>query len=246
MITEVNGAAPETAVLPEIESPWKWALPNGLEVEPDPLRLRLDFHTQVVVLSTYQEPGTGSVKIVSAQDVAHALASELTVSTGILPANTLWWTNTRQGALIALWQEPKVRRLALQERALEAPERFDIPMPGLIFICSPGRAPWVYAAKKRPTKPTDKVYQCPTFNVFSSGRACPGTHEFPQEVGKIPDSFFRSFFSPTGDLRGRSKAYDNDLKKRWETLRGRDKYPMGDLIEHARVQDLLSVDWDDR
>lgn len=245
MTLDDNGTAPATAVA-EVASPWNWALPDSLDVAPDPLKLRLDFHSQVVVLTTYPEQGTGSVKIVSAQDVAHALASELSVSSGVLPSNALWWTNTRQGALVALWQEPRVRKVALQERALEPPERYEIPMPGLVFVCSPGRAPWVFAAKRRPSKPTDKLYQCPTFNVFSSGRVCPGTHEFPQDISKIPGSFFRSFFSPTGDLNGRSKAYSNDLKQRWESLRGKTEYPMSDLVEHTRVQDLLSTDWEDQ
>lgn len=223
-------------------SPWRWALPESLELPADPLRLRLDFHSQAVILSTFPELGGGSVKVVSASDVAHSLASELTVSSGILAPNTLWWANTKLGAVIALWREPKMWQVALQEEAMGAPERYTIPLPGLIFICAPGRAPWVFAAKRRPTKPTDKVYRCPTFNIFNNGRVCPGTHKFPDDVKDVPESFFRSFFSPTGDDNNRSKAYPQDLKKRWETLNGREKYPMGDLIAHSRIEDLLTMD----
>lgn len=224
------------------DDPWHWALPAGLDVPDDPLQLRLDFHSQVVVLRTFPAEGVGSIKMVSAVDVAHALASELTVTSGMLPLDALWWSNTRQGAAVALWREPKTWRVALQEEAGGSPQRYTIPMPGLIFICTPGRTPWIFAAKRRPSKPTDKVYRAPAFNVFADGRVCPGTHTFPEKVSDIPESFFRSFFSPTGDLNDRSKAYKNDLKKRWETLDGREKYPMNDLMEHSRVEDLLNLD----
>ena len=227
------------------DSPWKWALPDGLDVPADPLRLRVDFHSQAVIVRTFPEEGVGSVKLVSAQDVAHALASELTVSTGILPPNTLWWSNTRQGAVVALWREPKIWKVALQERAGEPPVRYEIPMPGLIFICSPGRTPWVFAAKRKPSRPADRIYRAPCFNIFDSGKVCPGTHTFPEKEAEIPESFFRSFFSPTGDSRRRSKAYGEGLKKRWETLQGREKYPMSDLVEHSKLQDLLSLNTED-
>ena len=68
-------------------------------------------------------------------------------------------------------------------------------MPGLIFVCSPGRGPWVYAAKKRPSDPEQQLYRAPAFNVFQDGRVCPGSHRFPEEVDRIPESFFESLVS---------------------------------------------------
>ena len=89
-------------------------------------------------------------------------------------------------------------------------------MPGLVFVCSPGRAPWVYAAKSRPTGAEQQLYRAPAFNVFSDGRACPGSHKFPEEVGLIPESFFPL----TGDTRDRSKKHPGNLLTLWEELDG--------------------------
>ena len=99
-------------------------------------------------------------------------------------------------------------------------------MPGLVFVCSPGRAPWVYAAKSRPTGADQQLYRAPAFNVFSDGRACPGSHKFPEEVGLIPESFFPL----TGDTRDRSKKHPGNLLTLWEELDGKSEYPIEDLV----------------
>ena len=60
----------------------------------------------------------------------------------------------------------------------------------------------------------------PAFNVFSDGRTCPGSHRFPEEVARIPESFFQSYFSGTGDIRNRSRKHPDDLHALWEDLDG--------------------------
>jgi len=220
--------------------PYDWALPEKLEIPPDPLRLRLDFHHQAVVLYTF-EGEVVATKIVAAMEVAHSLAEELSFGTGLLPKNTLWWTNTKSGPVYALWEEAKVWKVALQEGALESPRRFTIPLPGLIFLCTPGQPPWVFSMKRKPSKLSDLVYRCPLCNVFQSGKVCPGNHKFPLDIGKIPDSFFRSFFSPTADLSHRSEMFPENVVHLWEFLDGKKRYPMKDLIRHGTVKDLMNM-----
>ena len=220
---------------------YQWAIPAQLDVPKDPLRLRLDFHHQAVVLHLFED-GIAGTKVVSAMDVAHVLAQELSFSTGMLPKNTLWWTNTAGGPVFALWEEPKVHRLALQEMPGQPPRRFSVPLPGIIFLCSPGQAPWVFALKKRPTKESDMVYRAPFCNIFQSGRVCTGNHKFPRDVGQQPDSFFRSFFSPTADLQDRSGRFPQNVVNLWEFLDGKKKYPLNDLVKHGRVKDLMQMD----
>lgn len=218
---------------------FNWAVPESLGLPPDPVKLVLEFHSQAVVMHVFDDLAT--TKVVSAMDVAHALARELSFSSGLLPKNALWWSNTPDGPVTAIWQEPKVWRVALQEVALGAPRRFMIPMPGLVFLCQSGKAPWVFAAKRRPSRDTDLVYKAPLCNIFSDGRSCPGTHKFPLEVGEIPDSFFRSFFTATADLRDRSKQFPDNIVKLWEHLDGKPDYPLADLVRHGSVQDLTMV-----
>ena len=220
---------------------YEWAIPPELGVPADPLRLRLDFHHQAVVMTLF-EPETLDTRIVSALDVAYALASDLSFSTGLLPPGTIWWQNTRGGPVFALYVEPKVRRVALQEEAGKPPRRFKIPLPGLIFLCSPGEPPWVFAVKKKPTKETDIVYKAPLCNVFEDGHSCPGNHRYPTRVADIVPSFFMSFFSPTAHLSNRSVMFPQSVVRLWEYLDKKMKFPLDDLVKHGMIRDLMNLE----
>lgn len=217
-----------------------WAVPGELGIPPDPLRLRLDFHHQAVVMTSFEDE-TVSSKVVSAMDIAHALAGELSFGSGLLPANTLWWQNTKVGPVIAIYEEPQVRILTLQLDVNKAPKRFKVPMPGLIFLCRPAVPPWVYAVKRKPTKEKDAIYHAPLANIFANGRSCPGSHKYPLRVAEVPKSFFISFFSATAHLRDRSKKFPQNVIHLWEFLDGKKKYPMEDLIQLGTVHDLLNM-----
>ncbi len=218
-----------------------WAVPEELGIPPDPLRLRLDFHHQAVVMTNFQAE-TVTRKVVSAMDVAHALAGELSIGSGLLPDRTLWWRNTRSGPVVAIYDEPQVRPLALLLDVDKPPIRFKVPLPGLIFLCRPGNPPWVYAVRKKPTKETDIVYKAPLANVFANGRTCPGSHEFPMRVADIVQSFFMSFFSATADLQNRSNKFPQNVIHLWEHLNNKKQFPMGDLVKHGTVRDLMEME----
>jgi hypothetical protein len=218
-----------------------WAVPEELGIPPDPLRLRLDFHHQAVVMTNFKEE-TVTRKIVSAMDIAHALAGELSIGSGLLPDRTLWWRNTRNGPVVAVYDEPQVRLLALLLDVDKPALRFKIPLPGMIFLCRPGSPPWVYAVKKKPTKETDTVYKAPLANVFANGRTCPGTHKFPMRIGDVVQSFYVSFFSATADLRNRSNKFPQNVIDLWEHLKNKKRFPMGDLVKHGTVRDLMDME----
>src|SRR4051794_35064382 len=147
-------------------SPYRSMLPPDLDVEEDPLRLRLDFHDESVILHDFAEKVTRT-RLVSALDVAHALARELDLDTGLLPPETLWWAKTANGVRVAVWRAPRVWTIRLRERYDAQPRRLRLPIPGLVFVCLPGRQPpYVFAAKARPSATTDVLYRCPTYNVF--------------------------------------------------------------------------------
>lgn len=220
---------------------FSWAVPKELGIPPDPLRLRLDFFHQSTVMTSF----TGDTVVttqVDAMDVAHALASDLSFGTGLLPQGTLWWRNTKGGPVIALYVEPKIRKLALQREAGNPPQRFEIPLPGFIFLCSPGKPPWVYAAKRKPTKETDAVYNAPLCNLHENGRSCAGTHKYPTRVADIVQSFFTSFFTATASLKNRSTLYPNSVVHLWEFLDNKKKFPTTDLIPIATIRDLMNME----
>lgn len=230
---------------PSSPTPFSWAVPEELQIPPDPLRARLDFHRQACVLTLFEGDVT-TTRLVSAMEVAHTLASELTFSTGLLPEEILWWTNTAGGPVYALYQAPRMRKLALQVQAMGEPRRFTIPLPGFIFLCSPGQPPWVFAVKRKPAKLTEPVYKAPLCNVFSDGRSCPGNHKYPTRVEEMVESFFTSFFSATADLMNRSVAFPNSVVDLWQFLDGQKTYPLEDLVRHGTVQDLINMTMRDR
>lgn len=217
---------------------YQWALPEGIDVPPDDLKVRLDFYQESVVMYLLDE-ATITTRMVSARDVALALLSEVPLSSGLLPRETLWWRQGKPGAEVALWRPARVWPLALQLEAFKPPRRFRLPMPGLIFICSPGKAPRVYAAKKRPQTLTDTIYHAPLFNVFSDGRTCAGSHHFPESITEIPESFMVSFFTRDAQWHGRSKKHPDNLLRLWEELDGRKRYPLGDLVAVERIRDIM-------
>jgi PRTRC genetic system protein B len=218
--------------------PYKWAVPDRLNIPPDELVVRLDFYKDSIMLFTI-EKGITTAKHVSAEDISAALLSEINWSSGLLPKETLWWKQTKHAAQVALWRKPQVWPVALQLEPFKPALRFKLPMPGLIFICSTGQAPFVYAMKHRPVSIHDRVYHAPLFNTYSNGSTCPGTHKYPQDIEKIPESFFSAFFTKGGVPNNRSKKYHGDLLKLWEEIDGEPKFPKDDLIEYGSVADLL-------
>jgi hypothetical protein len=217
---------------------YQWALPDSLDVPPDELQVRLDFYGDSVMLYSLDK-GVIKTRMVSARDISMALLSEVPLSSGLLPQDALWWKQGKEGAEVALWRPPRVWPVALQLEAFKPPRRFKLPMPGLIFLCSPGRPPRVFAAKKRPRDAKQFIYHAPLYNVFGDGRTCPGTHHYSVDIQEIPESFFTSFFTRAAIFEGRSKKYPKDLLQLWEELDGQKRYPLGDLMPAGKVEDIL-------
>jgi len=217
---------------------YQWALPAELEVPPDELKCRLDFYRDAIILYLL-DGGIITTRMVSARDITMALLREVPLDSGLLPKDTLWWMQGKNGVEVALWRPPKVWPVALVTEPLKPPRRLKLPMPGLIFVCSPGRPPRVYAAKRRPVNLRTAIYHAPLFNIFTNGSTCPGTHKFPEKIGEIPESFFTSFFSPEASSRGRSKKYPDALIKLWDELDGKKRYPTKDLVALGKVEDIM-------
>lgn len=203
-------------------------------MQPDQLKVRLDFYESCVV-AHFCGNGVISSRTVSAQDVALALLGETNLLSGLLPRDTLCWGPGE----IAMWVEPRVWPVALMTEPFQPPQRLKLPMPGLIFICRPGQPPRVYAAKRRPSDMEAIIYHAPLFNVYNDGRSCAGNNKYPDKLEEIPKAFFLSFFSIVSDSAKRSKKYPDSLMKLWLELNGKTKYPMDDLVPLVRLKDVI-------
>ena len=218
----------------------EWSLPGPADMPRDKLNLQLEVYEETLLLRGFDGESVW-VRTVSADEIANVFTQHLGFSSGLLPQDALWWNQGETGQVVALWRPPQVWSVALQREAFKPPARLRLPMPGLVYVCSPGRAPWVYAALERPTNPDEQLFRMPAFNVFGDGRVCPGSHRFPEEVGQIPESFFRSFFSMTGDSRNRSKKHPDNLQALWEELDGQTEYPVEDLVPQCTVAQAVAA-----
>ena len=218
----------------------QWSLPGPANAPRDVLKVQLEVYNETILLRGFEDDSTW-VRTVSADEIANVFTQHLGFSSGLLPQEALWWNQGETGQVVALWRPPQVWPVALQREAFQPPARLRLPMPGLVFVCSPGRAPWAYAARDRPTCPEQQLFRIPAFNVFGDGRVCPGSHRFPEEVGLIPESFFQSFFSLTGDSHNRSKKRPDNLPALWEELDGKTEYPVEDLVPQCTVAQAMAV-----
>ena len=216
------------------------SLPGPSDAPRDDLKVQMEIYGETILMRGFDGDSTW-VRTVSADEIAGVFIQHLGFSSGLLPQETLWWGQGETGQVAALWRPPQVWPVALQREAFKPPARLRLPMPGLVFVCSPGRAPWVYAALSRPSNPEQQLFRTPAFNVFRDGRVCPGSHHFPNEVGLIPESFFRSYFSLTGDTRERSKKHPDNLQALWEELDGKTEYPKDDLVPQCTVAHAMAV-----
>ena len=223
----------------DLPSPFKKVVPESQSVGKDRLLMRLDFYSEAVVMQDFEKKGNGRYRMVDAYDIARAITNEISYDSGLLPPNTLWWANTKEGAQVALYVPAGVRRLALQEDAGKAPKRYDIPLPNLIFLCKAGHPPYVFAVFDRPTGLKDRVYKAPLANVYNDGRTCGGSHKYSANLGEIPDDFFKSFFSRGADLSNRSKKHPQDIIKMWQALDKKKEYPLLDLVYHGTIADIM-------
>ena len=218
----------------------EWSLPGAEDAPKDTLKVQLEVYRETILLRGFEREASW-VKTVSADEIANVFVQHIGFSSGLLPEHVLWWGQGETGQIVGLWRPPRVWPVALQREAFEPPARLRLPMPGLVFVCSPGRAPWVYASPKRPADSEQMLYRMPAFNVFRDGRVCPGSHRFPEDVGEIPESFFQSYFSLTGDSNDRSKKHPDNLQALWEELDGKTEYPAEDLVPQCTVAQAIAV-----
>ena len=157
----------------------QWSLPGQAEMPRDTLQMQLEVYKETILLRGF-ENDSAWVRTVSADAIANVFTQHLGFSSGLLPQEALWWNQGETGQVVALWRPPQVWSVALQREAFKPPARLRLPMPGLVFVCSPGRPPWVYAALNRPTDPEQHLFRAPAFNVFRDGRVCPRKSPVPR------------------------------------------------------------------
>ena len=115
----------------------QWALAGPADAPRDDLKLQLEVYGETILLRGF-DGDTAWVRTVSADEIANVFTQHLGFSSGLLPEEALWWNQGETGQVVALWRRPQVWSVALQREAFKPPARLRLPMPGLVFVCSPG------------------------------------------------------------------------------------------------------------
>lgn len=151
--------------------------PEAFDSQPT---AQLTFTAETLWLTRFDEQGqrlaTYPIKVA---DAAAAFRNEagLSVATGILPADTLFYQQAQgKPARIGIWLPAGTRRLswAVGKRT----RHLAVPLPGLVFV-GQGAQFSAWAAKSRPSKDSDPLFQAPLSNVNGAGLICHGNVEFP-------------------------------------------------------------------
>ncbi|MFH1031081.1 MAG: hypothetical protein V1767_00720 [Chloroflexota bacterium] len=197
----------------------------------------MDFFNNSIMLYIV-ENGLITAMHVSPDDVASSLLSVTQLSTGLLPLNTLWYIRKELETEIAIYYPPHIRKLAIVTEALKPPERFTLPLPGLIFLCVSKRAPKVWAVKGRPASMESELFAAPFPNTYQDARTCAGTQAYNEDVSKIPEEFFMSFFS-LSVFNKPSKSHPDSLYALWKELNGKKEWPMDDLQHWGQIKEVM-------
>jgi PRTRC genetic system protein B len=176
---------------------------------------------------------------VTVADVA-ACFNTFGASTGLLPADCLFWQHTGQGDRLGLWLSPARRTLRFGGHI----PALTLPLPGLVFV-GRGRSYWLYAATRRPEK-GDRLYCAPLPNVHQNGSICTGTVKFPAcsaaTIRADADLFFESEFNY--DLLLGNVAGNGNPANALRALKGAKTFPTRLLVPSITVTQLLGGEHD--
>lgn len=174
---------------------------------------------------------------VATADVAAAF-SHFGASTGLLPADTLFWQHTGQGDRMGVWLPPARRTLNFGGRI----KPLSLRLPGLVFV-GQGARYWLFAAARRPG-PDDRLYRAPLPNVHGGdGLICQGSVRFPrcsaETIARAAGLFFESEFNY--DLLGGNVAHTDDPVRVLRGLSRARAFPVERLVPSITIKEILNA-----
>jgi PRTRC genetic system protein B len=197
--------------------------------------VRLDLYEQAVILTRFQEGGTASYPI-SLSDLAAVLA-DVPVSSGLLPANTLFWQRREGEAYLGVYVPGRRWDVLVGGRQLT------IPLPPLVFTGRGSRYA-VYALKERPQDGHCRLYHAPCPNVHLHGAICQGSAPFPTCAPETIVPALHLFLEGSGfngDLaQGKCRSHPKNVLALWEEVAGKKRFPLAELVDCKKeLRDLL-------
>lgn len=196
-------------------------------------RARLDLYEEAVILTRYESEERRTSYPVAVDDLVAAF-SRVPLSSGLLPANCLFWARENGRTHIAIYVPGRRWRLRTAKRS------FHVPLPPLVFAGA-GEQYRVFAVKRRPKETPFDLFHCPTPNVHPNGAICQGNAPFPACASNTVEQALSLFLEGSlfnGDLAAnKSRSYPEDVRLLWQQLEGARRFPVGELAPaRARLE----------
>ncbi len=192
------------------------------------LQVRLDLYEHFTLMTDFKEGQPVAQQIVDPMLMASAL-SQISLTSGLLPANTLFWGKQHNAERLVIYLAPKVYTVSIRDLKIA----WQIPLPGMVLVGHEYNYS-LYALKTEPTSLNTPLFHAPCPNVHPEG-VCRGNAPFPQAQGatiwRAVEIFFSSRFNQ--DLgQGKSKKYPANILEMWRDLNREEAsaYPLDDLI----------------
>ena len=220
----------------------EWSLPGPDEMPKDRLNLQLEVYEETLLLRGFEGESTW-VRTVSADEIANVFTQHLGFSSGLLPPEALWWNQGETGQIGGpLAAASGLVRWPCNGRRSGPPHGSGFPMPGLVFVCSPGRAPWVYAAQEQAERP--RAAPIPDARLQRLFRRTGLPRKPPVPGGCRTDTrvLLPVLLLPHRETAGTARtSTPKTCKTLWEELDGKTEYPMEDLVPHCTVAHAMEV-----
>lgn len=202
-------------------------------------RLSITFTDESVWITTFDNRGSPLVTYpADVRNVANAF-KDFGASTGLLPADTLWWNSKGGRTEIAIYLPPQKRIISYNagKRFLQ----FTLPPLGCVFI-GKGVSYSVFAATRRPTTDQEMLFHVPLPNVYTAhGSICAGSVQFPicspSTIGEAARLFFESGFNSHVD--GRKLQGTTSVLQALKELDGKEVFPFDRLYPALTIGALM-------
>jgi PRTRC genetic system protein B len=190
----------------------------------------LEFFSGQLLLIT-RNGASEQFKFLSPAAVAAAFRNA-PIDSGWLAPEIVRCGGTVHGDFAVMFIPAQVHRLQMEPLKGAAVITLKIPLPSLVFFGF-GRSFFVWAIKESVFKPSAALFHCPTPNVFGDGRICWGENKQPRAgvatIAKAWQMFIASPFSGHA-ANGKSKSHRPDVRGLLQKLKGKHKFPPGELL----------------
>ncbi|GAB4430156.1 MAG: hypothetical protein Kow0031_10940 [Anaerolineae bacterium] len=202
------------------------------------LHARIDFYDDFLVMSRFRDGKTTRQQVVNPVDLTTALSS-LSISSGLLPPGTLFWSRAQGHERLGLYLPPQVWVVSVRQQDYPDSdgEAWQIPLPGLIFVGHNYNYSLWAVKDDPPLTPKTELFRAPTPNVSAEG-VCRGSAPFPPAGATTmlaaAEVFFGSRFNH--DLSdNKSRQHPLRVLDHWYELNqaGATEYPLDDLVAES-------------